>query len=200
MRSLIQQMPLMFPLEVRSCLSEPEIDKIVSGFETYPEKVENGLIGIGADARQNQDVRRVKILFLDYDFMIKEKIAESISNLIAQVEQLNRESFMFDITDAETLQVLKYTENDQGFYRRHFDCEAEPTAMCRKLTFIVSLSHPEDYDGGYLKIDADTNDTDIVMPKGNVMIFPSFLMHQVTPVTRGTRYSLVGWLRGPTFK
>ena len=37
------------------------------------------------------------------------------------------------------------------------------------------------------------------LKKGAMILFPSFLLHKVSPVTKGTRNSLVGWVRGPNF-
>ena len=36
--------------------------------------------------------------------------------------------------------------------------------------------------------------------RGLIALFPSYTMHRVTPVTKGTRYSLVAWVSGPAFK
>ena len=36
--------------------------------------------------------------------------------------------------------------------------------------------------------------------KGSIIFFPSFMPHQVAPVTEGVRYSLVAWFVGPPFK
>jgi len=33
-----------------------------------------------------------------------------------------------------------------------------------------------------------------------MIFFPSYTLHEVTPVTKGTRYTLVGWVHGPAFK
>ena len=35
--------------------------------------------------------------------------------------------------------------------------------------------------------------------KGTVIVFPSAILHRVTPVTKGARYSLVQWYNGPDF-
>ena len=39
-----------------------------------------------------------------------------------------------------------------------------------------------------------------ILPKGSIIVFPSFLWHRVKPITRGTRYSLVLWHLGYPFK
>ena len=71
----------------------------------------------------------------------------------------------------------------------------------------INLTEPDDYKGGDLKFDfgphADTkryHECEEIRPQGSVIIFPSFIYHCVTPVTRGTRYSLVLWTLGDPFK
>jgi len=51
----------------------------------------------------------------------------------------------------------------------------------------------DDYEGGEFYM---FDDYKIDMPAGSVLVFPSTFMyiHQVTPVTKGTRYSWVSWV------
>lgn len=76
----------------------------------------------------------------------------------------------------------------------------------RKLSVTVSLSDPKDYDGGNLNFDLGPHRPDRyhecteIRPRGSIIVFPSYIYHQVTPVTRGTRYSLVAWNLGYPFK
>jgi|TARA_B110000503_G_C7140054_1_gene410466 PKHD-type hydroxylase len=75
----------------------------------------------------------------------------------------------------------------------------------RKLSVTVSLNDP-DYEGGNLQFDLGAHRPDQyhtcteIRPKGSIIVFPSHVPHQVTPVTRGTRYSLVSWSLGAPFK
>lgn len=76
----------------------------------------------------------------------------------------------------------------------------------RKISVTVSLNDPTEYEGGNLKFDLGPHRTDQyhecteIRPKGSVIVFPSHIHHQVTPVTRGTRYSLVCWNLGAPFR
>jgi len=77
----------------------------------------------------------------------------------------------------------------------------------RKISVIVSLTNPNDYVGGDLKFDFGANSvlgTDCtcteIKPRGNVVVFPSWVPHCVTPVESGTRYSLVMWALGKPYK
>jgi PKHD-type hydroxylase len=62
------------------------------------------------------------------------------------------------------------------------------------------LSDPSEYDGGDLEIWTGTEPKVLDKTKGIVHAFPSFVMHRVTPVTRGVRRTLVIWIAGPKFR
>ena len=73
----------------------------------------------------------------------------------------------------------------------------------RKISMTVNLNNPQDYEGGNLKFDLGPHFKgerfkvfDDMRTQGSVIIFPSFMYHCVTPVTSGTRFSLVLWLLG----
>ena len=88
--------------------------------------------------------------------------------------------------------------------------EEGPTkGKIRKLSLTVSLSDPQDYKGGELQFDFRQNDPDKkreirtcteILPKGSLVVFPSFVWHRVKPITKGVRYSLVNWNLGWPFK
>ena len=76
------------------------------------------------------------------------------------------------------------------------------TIICIVLTTSLNaqISYSDDFEGGIFEtIDCDTPRS-YDLRKGEMIMFPSFLMHRVTPVTRGTRRSLVVWVEGPNFK
>lgn len=77
----------------------------------------------------------------------------------------------------------------------------------RKLSMTINLNEPGEYDGGNLKFDFGPHaagkrfhEVEEIRPQGSIIVFPSYTYHQVTPVTRGTRYSLVLWSLGQPFK
>ena len=70
----------------------------------------------------------------------------------------------------------------------------------RKISITVQLSDPSEYEGGDLQIKINAGQSDTPKGLGNVVIFPSYLLHRVTPVTKGLRRSLVLWITGPAFK
>ena len=77
----------------------------------------------------------------------------------------------------------------------------------RKLSMTLNLTDPDDYSGGDLKFDfvphmgrGRFKTCKEIRPRGSIIIFPSFIHHQVTPVTKGTRYSAVIWSLGRPFR
>ncbi len=73
----------------------------------------------------------------------------------------------------------------------------------RKLSMTLNLNVPGEYEGGNLKFDLGPHtknnryhECEEIRPQGSLIVFPSYFYHQVTPITRGTRYSLVLWCLG----
>ena len=152
-----------------------------------------GLVG-GATAHQ---IRRAEVAWLD-------DIAQAawvMDRMMTVVAQANRESFGFDLTDfGESPQVARYGAERQGHFDWHSDIGAGQWAAKRKLTIVVQLSDPADYDGGTLQLRPGSNTADAPRARGTAIIFPSFVLHRVTPVTLGTRWSLTLWSHGPAFR
>ena len=72
-----------------------------------------------------------------------------------------------------------------------------------KISYSILLN-PGEYTGGELafrvgRTEAPHPGQNDPKAIGNFLVFPSYLMHSVTPVTKGTRYAVVGWLHGNSF-
>jgi len=72
----------------------------------------------------------------------------------------------------------------------------------RKLSISIQLTDPEEYEGGELKLyDGDDKEAQVMdKTQGTLIIFPSYVLHEVMPITKGTRNSLVTWITGKQFK
>ena len=84
-----------------------------------------------------------------------------------------------------------------GKYGNHVDHPymSEGNRLFRTdLSFTLSLTDPDSYDGGDLVIKQESASLPIRLNKGEVIIYPTTSIHQVTEVTRGTRYAVVGWV------
>jgi PKHD-type hydroxylase len=70
----------------------------------------------------------------------------------------------------------------------------------RKISVVVQLSDPSDYTGGELNLNGGNGIITAPKEKNTVIIFPSFVLHRVTPVLTGIRKSLVTWVAGPPLR
>ncbi len=106
-------------------------------------------------------------------------------------------TYRFDLVGfAEALQYTCYGAGQ--YFAWHADIGNGETAA-RKLSLTIQLSEPSDYDGGHLQFHGGA-DMPAARLRGSGVFFPAFLAHQVTPVTRGLRRSLVVWAYGPQFR
>lgn len=126
---------------------------------------------------------------------------EWIYKRITDLATTNNQSFFnFDLTMIETLQFTYYSSNEKGCYKGHTDPLCWNNPHNRKLSLIIQLSDPNEYEGGELKLYTSHDPITIKKEKGLVVTFPSYTLHEVTPVTKGERYSLVAWIHGPAFR
>lgn len=172
-----------------SVVGDKDYNKNTPSFLSYSEKQND---------KKDDDGRDSNVIWLspDQNIIIKELFKKIINKII----ELNEKYINFKLTDIETLQ---YTIYNQGqFYKKHVDYNDELLAgnIMRKLSFSIQLTDPSEYEGGELC--GYVSDVPIIAEKkkGSLILFPSFLLHEVTPVTKGKRVSLVGWVVGPRFE
>ena len=130
-------------------------------------------------------------------------------------EANKRAGWNFDWDSSESCQFTKYKLNQ--YYDLHCDSQdtpykdkTKPNAFgkIRKLSVTCQLNDESEYDGGELEFDTRSympHDKKIIqckniLPKGTIIVFPSFVWHRVKPVTSGTRYSLVVWNLGKPYR
>jgi PKHD-type hydroxylase len=118
-------------------------------------------------------------------------IFQRIGNLVTQA---NQHSYRFHLNQHVTAHVLEYSPD--GFYDWHIDLGADVDAA-RKISVVTFLTPPEEYEGGELCF--MDQGPPLKLPQGTTVLFPSYLIHKVQPVTRGTRFTLVSWVHGPSF-
>lgn len=179
-------------LTLPDALSPDDCDRVIALVQAAQMK-DAGLVR-GQTAHQ---IRRADIAWLD-DIPDAAWVMDRMIGLVAKG---NREGFGFDLTDfGESAQVARYGAERQGHFDWHSDIGNGTWAAKRKLTVVVQLSDPADYDGGALEIWPDSNVATAPRARGTATVFPSFLLHRVTPVTAGTRWSLTLWAHGPAFR
>lgn len=178
--------------------TDSELDEIIA----IGNKLDltDGLVGQGNDV--SEKIRISKVSWLRYEH------CEWLYHRLADItQQLNGQFYRYDLHGfSEDMQYTTYNESDQGFYTWHQDSmsgsnvEGFDSRLPRKFSLSLQLSDPSEYDGGDLEM--KTGDDTMTLPKerGTVIGFPSFMLHRVTPVTRGIRRSLVVWVTGPSFR
>lgn len=151
------------------------------------------------DEEKVKEVRSSKVAWLrrdDANYQIFDKF-----NTIIQV--VNDRFYNFNLNGYEMIQYTTYNENDKGEYKWHMDASVqEPivdNGMHRKLSMTFLLN--DDFEGGEFQLNTGRQEFPETVPcrKGRAIFFPSFMLHRVTPVTKGTRRSLVIWVIGPKF-
>jgi hypothetical protein len=170
-------------------LSAPLIDSIILHGSKNTE-----LAKIGFESRGIVDkkIRNVSHSWLPFD-----KFDWLYSLLEEEIRNMNWLNFKYVLTSMEKIDYLEYHSGDEaGKYEAHIDGCINTN---RKLSFSVLLSDPSEYDGGDLLI--YEGKAPIVVPKrqGMITFFPSNVLHEVTPITRGVRRSIVSWVHGPVF-
>jgi len=115
------------------------------------------------------------------------------------IQNVNSQFYGFDIHGlCESLQFSVYTEDNKGHYDWHQDIGN--TNSPRKLSIVIQLTDPSEYEGGDLEILSSREPSVINKQKGLAAVFPSYILHRVTPVTKGVRKTLVAWITGPKFR
>ncbi len=152
-------------------------------------------VGGGQAGLVNSQIRRSQISWLS-----NTSETQWVFSKFAHVaSQLNMEHFRFNLTGfGEPFQLTNYDQSENGMYGWHQDFGE---GISRKLSLTMQLTDPTKYEGGDLQI-FTSGDKPMSLPKkrGLIIAFPSYSVHQVTPVVCGSRQSLVAWTSGPGFK
>jgi len=106
-------------------------------------------------------------------------------------------NFKFILSGYEATQLARYDKN--CFYSWHIDTKRNVDKQVRKLSAMIQLSNPEDYEGGKFQLFNGVIELDEppIQNQGSLIIFDSTEWHRVTEITEGIRYSLTMWANGP---
>lgn len=146
------------------------------------------------------DFRKSTVGFFDHHHWV-----EGIASHFASMAN-NSSGWNINLIRPEKVQFTSYEAEE--YYHLHEDTNdwRPPSGLLRKLSVVVQLSDPEDYEGGSFEFAPiiGAHWFDRVSPKGfekrgSVLVFPSFVVHGVKPVTKGLRRSMVAWILGPSW-
>lgn len=173
--------------------SNEQIKTIVKIGEQYHKK--EATIGGQSDNQDISHIRKSEVSWIDYN----SETTWLYDQLAYIVRQLNGQFFDFNLYGfVEDMQYTVYRP-DGDHYTWHMDKGSLGNSP-RKLSIVLQLSDPSEYDGGDLELFTQAKPIIAKKEKGLIYAFPSWVMHRVTPVTRGTRRTLVVWVAGPKFR
>lgn len=180
--------PFQIAAIAQGLLREAEMDQLIA---EHASSLTQSRLGTG---QSDASVRRSQTAFL-----APESHAWLYRRLWEAAVELNRRYFCVDISDVEgNVQLARYDSSDSGFYDWHTDFA--DLAPRRKISISIQLSRAEDYEGGDLELLFKGRPEKVERARGTLIAFPSFVLHRVTPVSRGTRWSLVAWIRGSRWR
>jgi len=177
----------------RGAFTPTECSELIGFSNGIPEQV--GSIGHGGTSIVDPNMRRSEVKW----FSKRDARLQSLFfKLQTLCDEANLKSFNFDLSGFLDVQFTKYTAPG-GHYDWHEDnnwVDGKPST--RKLSMVLQLTNPAEYEGGQLELQGGMGLQ--TLQQGDVLFFPSFLKHRVTPMTAGVRHSLVTWFMGPQWR
>jgi PKHD-type hydroxylase len=149
---------------------------------------------VGGNSTNVKEIRRSQVSWL-----AKNQETAWVFEKLSHVVSLLNQYYRLDLTGfGEPLQLTNYEDTENGMYGWHQDFGSNGPS--RKLSVVLQLSDPSQYEGGNLQILTSPQPQTIPKQRGLITAFPSYTLHQVTPITQGSRQSLVAWVTGPEFR
>lgn len=168
------------------------IEKIHAAAAVLP--VGDATVGTYENRKTDDKIRISNLSWIHYN----EQHKEIFDFMQAKIDSINYWHFGFKLTGMEGFQYTRYAPG--GHYKYHNDVIAKKEDEQRKLSVVVSLTDPLEYDGGNFLLNAHGDNPRIFkFDKGDIIAFPSYVPHKVEPVQSGGRVTLVAWVVGPKF-
>jgi PKHD-type hydroxylase len=185
----------------KSALTKEEVVKVIKLASALPEGHKASTIGddSGGDVRSSS-IKWIPQNHRSWTWLYKRMIELSV--------EANDALWHFDLrTSLESIQYTEYYASENGHYDWHQDIGNGDLPCKRKVSITIQLSESDEYTGGELLICTGSNgkgelSSNKTCPRGKGVgvLFPSYMMHRVTPVATGTRKSLVLWVGGGHYR
>lgn len=154
-------------------------------------------------SKQSDSIRKSNVKFFKDPWIINE-----LRGVLAIANQEANWNYEYSINED-----VQFTEYKKGqFYDFHPDSSPIPhkegplKGLIRKLSMSINLTNRNNYSGGefLFRVPDGHGNYETITPaefgeKGSIVVFPSYVIHTVKPVTKGTRHSLVMWTNGKPF-
>lgn len=191
----------------KSALTQEEVTKIINMASELPiERATTiGSNGEEVEANDPNGVRSSMVKWIPQDGNWN----WLYNKMLAWAKEANDTVWKFDLISApENIQYTEYYAHENGHYDWHQDIGPGALPSRRKVSITVQLSDSDEYVGGDLQITSGGTDSETgglsasTCPRGRgvAVLFPSYMMHRVSPVKEGTRRSLVLWVGGAHYK
>ena len=176
---------------MQKAVSDAFCEKLIEEYSKPEVEKEQPFIGQGRDLEKNINLEIRNVLRLPLP--LHAGIGATLTSVGLNV---NHQYWKYHVTHSNQAEFLMY--DVKGKYEAHVDTFHVVSDETRKISCLAILN--DDFEGGKFYIQ---NGHDKIYPpqeKGDIIIFPSFMLHGVEPVTKGQRFTVITWLVGPYFK
>ena len=151
------------------------------------------------DGDEDLDAIRSSKIHWMTDNRYQDTLVPLYQELTSKIREVNDRQWRWMIDGWEAFQYSEYDESYKGHYDWHIDytMKTPDQPLSRKISFSLGISEKDEYEGGELITKMNMNENSCKLDKGEVFVFPSWMLHKVTPVTKGKRKVIVGWGLGP---
>lgn len=169
-------------LQIQDVLSASQVEAIRKRIASHPEDFEDGRKTAGWHAKTVKDNEQAK--------------GETAAAIREVVEKtlLAHPVFKAAAMPRSFVRTMVSRYRPGMAYGTHVD-DALMGGVRTDLSFTIFLSEPGSYDGGALVVEGNDGDTEIKLPTGSLVLYPTTTLHRVSEVTRGERIAFVGWVR-----
>jgi len=181
-----------------NAFTENELDHIVSYCEQFDKSFATTF-----GSKDEEEIRKHRVSDVHF-FERNNETSWMFERINHIIEQMNETYYNFDLNGYKSFQYTTYDATKKGRYDWHtdlgFDMDHGESSMVRKLSMTLCLN--DDYEGGEFYINKGKQEEPQLCQskKGRAILFPSFMIHRVAPVTKGIRRSIVVWVVGPKFR
>jgi PKHD-type hydroxylase len=151
--------------------------------------------GVGGANEVRPEIRRSGVAWLELSGETEWLFSRMYSLGVVANQKLG---WNFDLVGPyRAIQIARYTAADLGAFDWHLDLGVDGAGY-RKITVAIQIDVAA--DGGVLQLRTGGRATSIPPDPGTSAVFPTYILHRVTPVLAGERLSVVSWICGPPFR
>ena len=155
------------------------------------QQLENG--GTVEVQNKSSQARSTKIHWMTNE-KYKSSLLSIYQEISSKVRKINDSMWSYNYDGYEPFQYSEYEVGDH--FNWHFDVKQFTGANIRKVSFSLGLSNKNEYEGGDLILKTSAEESCYKLDRGDLIVFPSWVLQKVTPVTKGKRRVVVGWGEG----